>query len=43
MNSLYYGDNLKVLREQATPKGSEAFKKAANSEKSGPKQEELGL
>jgi len=40
MNTLYYGDNLKI---PPTPKGAEAFKKAAKSEKSGPKQEELGL
>jgi hypothetical protein len=33
MNTLYYGDNLKVLREHIKDK----------SEKSGPKQEELGL
>jgi hypothetical protein len=38
MNTLYYGDNLKVMRDQVTPKGSKAFKIAAKSEDTSPKQ-----
>ena len=42
MNTLYYGENLKV-RIPPTLAGSEAFKKACKAEKSGAKQEGLGI
>ena len=43
MNTLYYDDNLKVCTSSLCPTRSEAFKKAGKTEKSGPKQEGLGI
>jgi hypothetical protein len=40
MNTLYYGDNLKL---PPTPRGVEAFKKAEKAKDKGPRQKRLGL
>ncbi len=46
MNTLYYGDNLNILRGNTNNECNpafEAFKKAGKADKPGPKQADLGL